>query len=113
MHYTDDFQLKNNILKIVVYKHGTTSKPKHKKNGQIFRNCVAYEIANFQMCYLFPTNLLRKILEDPYFFFNEKLTSKKFEEWYELTIKQIDWDTIKITHIRNVSNDSNDSLRLH
>ena len=113
MHYEDDFQKENHILKIVVYKHGTGEQIKNKK-GFLKKDSVHYELASIQECYLFPPKLLVKLINKPYKFFNRILSDMPYENWYELIIKSIFTDnTYKFDiKVKDVS-DGSDELKLH
>lgn len=99
MHYGDQEQINNNLLKIVIYFHTTdTSK-------------LEIEVCSIQECKYFPIRLLQKILTAPEIL-NLTLDT---EEWYLITIRSNDgWLDFSVIGVENVSQDEeNKFLKLH
>ena len=130
MHYEDEEHLKENILKVVVYKHGT-------EDDNIFH----YKLSSIQECRYIQPRFLNDIIsmddEYSYPFFKDILNNHKEEAWYFITLKEIESEEIDyslyrdkngeldfdllpnvkyqydIISIEDVSNNENNYLKLH
>ena len=114
MHYGDEYQSKNQKLRIGVYKHSVAGKPATTtKKGFLKRGTVYYDISSIQECHLFDVGLLFRMIKDPYKYLNEAMSKEKFEEWYILEIESPEYDKIRVLSIENVSKAPEDWKRLH
>lgn len=114
MHYGDEYQEKNQKLRIVVYKHGIAGKdPEYKKDGLLKKACVHYAISSIQECQLFDVGLLYRMIRDSYPYLNKALSDKPFEKWFELEIISPDYDKVEVISITDVSEHPDDWKRLH
>lgn len=114
MHYGDEYQEKNQKLRIGVYKHKVAGNPvKFNENGLLERETVHYDISSIQECRLFDVGLLYRMIDDPYKYINEAMSKEKFEEWYILEIESPEYDKIRVISIENVSKAPEDWKRLH
>lgn len=104
MHYTDKAHLKKNILKIVVYVHGTSS-----------TNKVEYDITSIHKCKYISPRLLKILLENSHKNLKPFLEDLNLieEEFYLLSFKQIGWDELSLIDHENVSEKKNEFYQLH
>ncbi len=114
MHYGDEYQEKNQKLRIGVYKHSIAGKPaEYTKKGLLKKGTVDYEISSIQECHLFDVGILFRMLKEPFKYLNKSMSNQKFEEWYILEITSPDYDKIEVLSIENVSKAPEDWKRLH
>jgi len=114
MHYGDEYQEKNESLRIVVYKHGIAGKePEYNAKGLLKDETVHYAITSIQECKLFSPRTLKDLLKFPYKHLNKFLSDKPFEIWMEVTLKEDEDGNIQMTGYEDVSMHPDDSKRLH
>lgn len=94
MHYGDDKQIENNILKIVIYKHG----------GYDDENKYMLQLTSVQECKYFPIHLLQKILICPNEMLGNKIDKLKLEVFWLLTIKNTGYNEFEIISIEDTTN---------
>lgn len=99
MHYGDKKQTQENILRFVVYTHESD-----------FGTFL--EVCSIQECKYFPPRTLEQIINHPYNYITKDKVPLN-EEWYEVAIKLVDYDTVEIMSVENVSNTENEFHRLH
>lgn len=75
MHYTDREQIKENILKLVIYIHTTDKK-----------DVIDIRITSINKCKYFNPRFLSKILKNPNKYFKNHVTALKVENFWLLTI---------------------------
>ena len=121
MHY-EDLDYKKQWIILVVYNHEILSCNKRsclKKDGTLSKKYVDYQITSIQRSGTFNPLALKKILNDPYAFFNKEFSYmyhayKKFNEnFWEIKIAIQDGYTPVISTIKNVTNDKNFLKQLH
>lgn len=100
MHYSDKKQLRENILKVVVYIHTEDDS-----------NELSVQVCSIQVCKYFNPRTLQKILMVPEFFINP--TGLNAESWLLVSIKDMGYDEIRIISIEDVSESNNEFYRLH
>lgn len=106
MHYGDQLQLDNNILKLVVYKHKIAG----DWNEEDF-DINVYSI--YEARHIPPLASLNIISRFKYTFYDE-VCGLKSEEWYIVTLKNFDYDQFKIVSIDKTRwEDQDDFKRLH
>lgn len=103
MHYGDKKQIEKNELVLVVYKHGTPKK-----------NAFDYNVTSIRKCQFFNPSILKMILKKPKKYFNDILKNEPEEQYYELTIKNVDgWKNIDIYSYKNVTDKKDELYFLH
>jgi len=108
MHYIDEEHIKNNILKIVLYKHDVLD----STDDEIL---VDYEIASIQKCRYINPRVLFKYIKNPnkHLCKIKEIDELKTEEWWLITLVQNKWDKLSLVSVKNVSNNDDNFLRLH
>ena len=123
MHYGDKEQKLNEKMIVIVYNHERLGcKPEHRinKDGKFSKRYVDYQITSIQKCENFPPYILKRMLLDPFNFFNPvfsgwKLDPQTNEGFYEIEIglgypNPDSWFPKSITH---VTHDENPLKQLH
>lgn len=100
MHYSDQEQLDENILRLVIYIHTEDDS-----------NELTVQVASIQECRCFSPSSLQKILMVPEHFINP--TGLETEEWLLVSMKDEGYECVSITSIENVSESNNEFHRLH
>ena len=94
MHYGDEEQRLNEKLVVIVYNHEILGcKPENRinKDGKFSKRYVDYQVTSIQKCENFPPHILKRMLNDPFKFFNAifsgwKLDPQTMEGFYEIEI---------------------------
>ena len=101
MHYSDQEQLNENVLKLVIYIHTNLADP----------DDLLVQVASIQECKYFNPLTIQKILMVPEVFVNAH--DCEHEQWLLFTFKDLGNDSIRIVSIENVSETDNEFHRLH
>ena len=100
MHYSDQEQLDENILKLAIYIHEEDDS-----------NELTVQVASIHECKYFNPRTLQKILMVPEHFINP--TGLETESWLLVSIKDMGYDTTQILSIEDVSESDTEFYRLH
>ena len=105
MHYGDIGQEEANIIKIVVYQHEIWEDFKPTGKGDTLKT------KSIQSCQFVDPELVESLINWPDHYIDaDKL---EFDNWYLVTLKQIEESKLKVISIENVTNSENKYYRLH
>lgn len=113
MHYNHPDILRDQILKIIVYKH-QDGDIKYGKDGLLLGQSVDYEVASVRHCYGVRPRLLADIIKAPFKYLNKHLSALPFEHWYLITLGA-DETGCKVgdIHVKDVTEEADPTLFLH
>ena len=105
MHYGDIGQEEANIIKIVVYQHEIWDDFKPTGKGD------SLEIKSIQSCQFIRPYLVQRLIQYPGDYISTD--ELRFDRFYLLALKQIDYNNLKVVSMIDVTKSENEYHRLH
>lgn len=113
MHYNDPEIRRDQILKLVVYKH-ESGEMKNGEDGLLSRQSVQYEVTSIRHCYCIRPDLLADIISVPFKYFNKHLSALPFERFYQIILNSDEHGhNVQDIQVRDVTEEKDQTYFLH